>query len=36
MRIIRSQGRGAKETFADEGVVRLEPDDRVVLPYEFR
>jgi hypothetical protein len=36
VRIVRSRKRPAEEAYADEGVVRLEPDERVVLPYDFR
>ncbi len=36
MRIVRSRGRAAHEAYADERVVRLEPGERVVLPYDFR
>lgn len=36
MRIVKSRGRGAKEAFADDRIVRLDPDDRVILPYDFR
>jgi hypothetical protein len=36
VRLVRSRQRAAEETYAEDGVVRLGPDERVVLPYDFR
>jgi hypothetical protein len=36
MRVVRSRRRAVHEAHADERVVRLDPDERVVLPYDFR
>jgi hypothetical protein len=36
VRIVRSRARAPEEAYADDGVVRLAPDERVVLPYDFR
>jgi hypothetical protein len=36
VRIVRPRERAADETYADDGIVRLGPDERVVLPYDFR
>jgi hypothetical protein len=33
VRIVRSRARTAAQAYADDGVVRLAPDERVVLPY---
>jgi hypothetical protein len=35
-RAVRSSARPADEAYVDEGVVRLAPQERVVLPYDFR
>jgi hypothetical protein len=36
LRIVRSRVRAPEDTHADDGVIRLAPDERVVLPYDFR
>jgi hypothetical protein len=36
VRIVRSRARAAEEAYAADGIVRLTPDERVVLPYDFR
>jgi hypothetical protein len=36
VRIVPSRARAAEEAYADDGVVRLTPGERVVLPYDFR
>jgi hypothetical protein len=36
MRIVRGRARSAEETFADDGVLQLEPEERIILPYDFK
>ena len=37
VRIVRSRRGRLSDDVAEEGqIVRLEPDDRVILPYDFR
>jgi hypothetical protein len=36
LRIVRSQRRAAPEAYSDDRIARLEPDENVVLPYDFR
>ena len=36
VRIVRSRARAAEEAYAEEGVVRLTPGERVILPYDFK
>jgi len=36
IRVLKSRARPADEAYADNGVVRLDPDERIVLPYDFR
>jgi hypothetical protein len=36
VRIVRSRARAAEEAYAEDGVVRLTPDERVILPYDFK
>jgi hypothetical protein len=36
IRIVHSGRRPVKEAYEDDRIVRLEPGDRVMLPYDFR
>jgi hypothetical protein len=36
IRIVRSRDRSAEQVYVEDGVVRLDPNERVTLPYDFR